>query len=189
GALECPQADGLVLPRTCGVDEVDRSPFAQSADRRAVVPARDLADLGFGGLSGDAGEFDSARIAPHGVIVPGAQHDGTSGYGRVESTGVEESSGDEAAVLGGYVVPPLVRVGCGVAAALCVGLVDARTRAHLGACGLHPAEDRMGMAVSEGWHEVAAVEVDVLDRILIRRQRRKVTVHLGGTDRDRKSVV
>src|SRR5699024_1952871 len=83
GAFECPQADGLVLSRTCGVDEVDRSPFAQSADRRAVVPARDLADLGFGGLSGDAGEFESARIAPHGVIVPGAQHDGTIGYGLV----------------------------------------------------------------------------------------------------------
>src|SRR5699024_4360371 len=46
-----------------------------------------------------------------------------------------------------------------------------------------PAEDRMGMTVSEGRHEEAAVEVDVLDRVLIRRQSLQVTVHLVGADR------
>src|SRR5699024_9684710 len=131
GAFERPQADGFVLSRTCGVDEVDRSPFAPSAQRRAVLPAGELADLGFGGLSWDAGEFESAGIAPDGVIVPGPQHHGAVGDGLVQPAGVEESTGDETAVIGGSGDPLLVRVGCGVVADLGDDLVDARTRAHL----------------------------------------------------------
>src|SRR5699024_81216 len=60
GAFERPQANGFFLGWANGVDEIDRSPFAQSAQRRAVLPTGDLADLGFGGLSCDAGEFESA---------------------------------------------------------------------------------------------------------------------------------
>src|SRR5699024_4985416 len=118
GAFERPQANGFFLGWANGVDEIDRSPFAQSAQRRAVLPTGDLADLGFGGLSCDAGEFESAGIAPDGVIIPGPQHHGAVGDGLVQPAGVEESTGDETAVIGGSGDPLLVRVGCGVAADL-----------------------------------------------------------------------
>src|SRR5699024_12433112 len=131
--------------------------------RWAGLPGGDFGYPGVGGRGGGAGEVASAGMAPDGVVTPAPQQHGGAGDGLVQPAGVEESTGDETAVIGGSGGPLLVRVGCGVAADLGDDLVAARTRAHLRAFSFHPAEDRMGMTVSEGRREAAAVEGAVVD--------------------------
>ena len=161
--FESAEPNGLVPRRTDGVDEIDRAPLAQRAERRPVAPAGDLTQHRFGCLGRDVGEFKGPRIAPYGVIVPSAQHDRPVGNRLVEPAGVEESALDEAAVIRCAGDPLDVRVRCGETTHLGDDLVDAGTRAHLRSLRFEPAEDRVGVTIAEGGHEEAAVEVDSLD--------------------------
>ncbi len=144
------------------VHQVDGPPLPQRAQRRAVLAARNLAEHRVRGVGGDARPLERNAVAPHGVVIPGAQHDGPVGNGGVEPARVEQAARSQAALVGGADDPLVVGMLGGESFHLGDDLVDRLAPPHLRPDRLQSAGQRMGMSVAERRHQEAAAEVDLL---------------------------
>ena len=153
----------LIALRHDGRHQVDRAPFAQRPEHRAVLAARDLAEHRVRGVRGDAGTVEGNRVAPGGVVIPRPQHHRTVRDGGVEPTRVEQPVRGEAAVVGGPDDPLVVGVFVGELSDGIDDFVDRGARPHRRSDRFQPAQQRMGMTVAERGHQESAVEVDLLD--------------------------